>query len=75
MIIGEYPCCGANLMIKVPDCPLPIFEKEICEVCGQTVWHYLSRIDPKTYLDRDFHEKFIVDEKTKSIKERSLTAP
>lgn len=70
MIIGEYPCCDGDLWIYLPDIQLPVFEKEICPHCGKAVWHYLSRVEPISYTEEQFNEKYEVDEETKNIKER-----
>ena len=66
MMIGEYPCCGAMLMLAMPQ-HTPAFAKETCPNCGATVWHRFSRIDPESYTEATFALKFIVDESNHTI--------
>lgn len=70
MMIGEYPCCGELLMIKLVDGKLPKFGKEKCPNCGAIVWHRFSRLDPQSWTDDLFRELFDVDEEAKTIKKR-----
>ena len=70
MVIGEYPCCGAHLMIEVPK-KTPAYFKENCPECGAVVWHRLSRIDPTSWIEADFLAEHDVDEETKQIKAKN----
>lgn len=70
MITGTYPCCGGDLMIAVPE-ETPKMLPEECPHCGMKVWHFLSRIDPKTYTEEQFLGEFVVDHETKTITRRS----
>ncbi len=67
MIIGEYPCCDQPLTLVLPDRQLPCFQKEACPHCGKTVWHRLSRLDPESYTEEAFLEKYHLDENNKTI--------
>jgi len=73
MIFGIYPCCEEPISLYLPeDVDLPVWEKEKCPYCGEIVWHYLSRVNPHSYTEDDFQEKFIIDVKTKTIKLREI---
>lgn len=61
MIFGCYPCCNGDLCLGVPDVT-PKFQKEACPHCGAVVWHKLSRIDAKSWVESDFLEIYKVDE-------------
>lgn len=74
MMIGSYPCCGAPLMIELPD-RTPAFAPEECPHCGTKVWHRLSRLDPQTWTEEAFLEEFIVDDESRSITERNPSPP
>jgi len=74
MMIGNYPCCDEPLMIALPDVRLPTYVPDVCPKCGANVWHKMSRVDPTSLTDEDFHKEFVVDEVTKSIKPRSEAA-
>lgn len=67
MMLGSYPCCDESLMLAMPD-RTPAFAPEECPHCGAKVWHYFSRIDPKSYTEADFLKEFDVDDVTKTIK-------
>lgn len=66
MIIGEYPCCNGDLWIPMPD-KTPSYFPEDCPHCGAKVWHECSRMQSRTYTEKDFLERFTVDEATRSI--------
>ena len=68
MIIGKYPCCGAHLMIELPEGELPKIAWENCTECGTKVYHKFSRIDPKSWTEEGFLREYEIDEKTKSVK-------
>lgn len=70
MMIGNYPCCDAPLMIVLPGCRLPVISSELCPGCGAKVWHKFSRIDPESWTDEAFLKEWKVDEETKQIKPR-----
>ncbi len=69
MVLGNYPCCDAALMIAVPE-KTPAYFREECPECGAVVWHRLSRIDPMSWLEADFLADHIVDPETMTIKDR-----
>ena len=69
MVIGEYPCCNEPLMIAVPD-RTPAYIPEDCPHCGKKVWHRLSRINPKSWLEENFLVEYDVDYESKKITER-----
>lgn len=70
MIAGEYPCCGGPLMLSMPDNG-PGLAPEDCPHCGARVWHYYSRIDPKSWTEADFLTQYEVDEANLTIRKRS----
>lgn len=70
MMIGEYPCCEGELWLSMPD-KTPTFAPEDCPHCGAKVWHVFSRWSPQTYLEKDFLEKYEVNSKTKTIKDKN----
>lgn len=72
MIIGTYPCCGKELCLEVPD--QPAYAKEDCPHCGETVWHWLSRVSPQSWTEYPFLSSHNVDEKTKKITRKKLEA-
>lgn len=57
MIVGEYPCCDGSLLIALPE-KTPVWMKEECPHCGKTVWHHLSRVNPESYTEEAFNEKY-----------------
>lgn len=57
-------------MIEMPD-KTPVYFREECPNCKTPVWHCLSRIDPKTYLEPDFLREFEIDAETKTINKRT----
>jgi len=69
MVIGEYPCCGGDLMLAVPG-QAPAYCKETCPHCGAVVWHRLSRLDPKSYTEADFLNRFTVDDATNQVRSK-----
>lgn len=71
-VIGECPYegCDESLWVGEPDQPLPMFSKHECEGCKKVIWTYISRIEPKSYTEEAFLEKYSVDEKTKEISEK-----
>lgn len=66
MIFGEYPCCDGPLSLEVPD-RSGVFSREVCPHCGHAVWHWLSRIDPKSYLEEEFLDLYEVDHETRRV--------
>lgn len=70
MIIGTYPCCGADLMIPLPDAQLPRFGKHECEECGESIWTWFTRLNPQSWTEREFEKVFEVNHESKSIKLR-----
>lgn len=71
MILGTYPCCDEPLMLEVPGgMSVPIFAKEECPACSTTVWHKLSRFDPKSWTEEGFLEEFEVNHDTCEIKKK-----
>ncbi len=58
MIIGNYPCCDGIMTLALPDVDFPVLAREVCPHCGETVWHLLSRIDPKSWTEEAFNEAF-----------------
>jgi len=68
MILGSYPCCGAPLMLELPDAQLPRFGRHECEECGTAIWTWITRINPMSWTEDEFLANFDVDPETKSIK-------
>lgn len=73
MIVGKYPCCGGEVWIGMPS-NAPGFAPEDCPHCGAHVWHYFSRLEPKTWMEADFLAAHDVDEKTKTIVPKPVEA-
>lgn len=73
MIFGDYPCCGGALCLTVPD-KTPVFEREECPHCGAVVWHFLSRLDPVSYTEKEFLAQYDVDAATKKITKKARAA-
>jgi hypothetical protein len=74
MVFGDYPCCGGELAISIPE-RTPAYSAESCPHCGAKVWHRLSRIDPQSWTEADFLAEYEVDEGAKTIKERNPVPP
>ncbi len=73
MIIGScpYPDCNAPLFLPIAgNCPQ--WEKHKCETCKRVIWTYHSRIDPVSYAEDDFLEKYDVNETIKQITAKKL---
>ena len=51
MIFGEYPCCGGDLALSMPD-KSPAYMPEDCPHCRAKVWHRLSRVESASEKDR-----------------------
>lgn len=62
MILGSYPCCDGDLAFALPEGDLPKYGKEACPHCGATVWHRFSRLDPESFTEEQFLERYRVDE-------------
>ena len=73
MMIGEYPCCGAPLMIPMPD-ETPAYGPDICTNCGAKVWHLFSRIDPQSWTEEDFLREHEVDENARTVRDAAKGA-
>lgn len=76
MIFGDYPCCGEVLSISMtnPD-GIDLAGKTVphtCEHCGAKVWTRFSRINPKTWTDKEFREEFDVDDVAKAVKRKAV---
>ena len=69
MIVGEYPCCDGVLSIQIPG-DTPCYAEEDCPHCGVKVWHKLSRIDPKSWVEADFLAGHDVDYEAGNVKEK-----
>lgn len=69
MIFGQYPCCGADLAIPMPE-QTPKYLPENCPACGAKVWHVLSRACPESFTEDDFLQRYEVNHETKTIRER-----
>ena len=67
MIIGDYPCCDGELCLSMPE-RTPTAAPECCPHCGAKVWRYFSRIQTTSYTEKEFLEKYTVDEETKAIR-------
>lgn len=66
MMIGEYPCCGGDLAIAMPD-KTPAYVPEACPHCGAKVWHRLSRVEPMSWGEADFLAEYDVDPEKKMV--------
>lgn len=68
-IIGDCPhdACGKSVWRLLPETPLPKFSHEDCPECGQPVWVYYSRIDPKVYTEVQFASEYDVNHVTRTI--------
>ena len=75
MIIGSCPYndCDETLVTSISD-KAPIFEKGKCPECGRVYWRFHSRIQPYCLTESEFNEKYELDEKSKTIKEKSINA-
>lgn len=59
MIVGKCPYeCGEGFFLPVEGGPVPRVAVHNCERCSQTVYTYVSRIDPKSWTDENFQKKF-----------------
>lgn len=67
MILGSYPCCDGALSLALPKGDLPKYGKEACPHCGATVWHRFARLDPESFTEEQFLERYRVDEATNTI--------
>lgn len=70
MIIGECPYCDAGVMNALPDIT-PSFARIQCDDCNNWYWLYFSRIAPEAYTEKEFNEKYEINESDKSIKLRT----
>jgi hypothetical protein len=72
MNFGDCPYdeCSGTFFEPVPE-KTPVWAKLACETCSRPVWYKFSRFDPEAWTVEDFDANFIVDEQTKSIRERN----
>ena len=68
MMMGSYPCCNKPLFIPMPE-KTPAYDLEECD-CGKKVWHVFSKIEPMSYLEKDFLEKYDVDFENKIVNKK-----
>ena len=66
MIIGECPYEDCRKLMMNPY-KSNTMQKIDCDGCGRQVWLQHSNLDPISYTDEEFLEKYKVDEDTKSI--------
>ncbi len=66
MILGSYPCCDGELTLAMPETS-PAFAREACPHCQTIVWHKLSRIASKSWVEEDFLKEHDVDDATRQI--------
>lgn len=69
MIIGECPNCNGPLIIPLAE-HCPCFQKHWCDKCGGLIWTLHSRLNPQSFNEEGFLEKYKVDEITKNITEK-----
>ncbi len=67
MIIGGCPYCDEFMSNPIVQKP-PQVQKIIMSCCGNTVWLWHSRINPKAYTNEQFLKDFEIDEQTKTIR-------
>lgn len=72
-VLGSCPYdeCSGALFLGEPDAPFPVFQKHECNECGNVIWTKFSRINPCSWTEEGFKKEFEVDEKSKSIKEKT----
>lgn len=68
-IWGDYPCCGGDLCLSLPD-NAPGFAPEDCPHCGARVWHWFSRLNPESWTEADFLERYEVDPAERTVKRK-----
>ncbi|MES1995571.1 MAG: hypothetical protein V4522_15875 [Pseudomonadota bacterium] len=66
MIFGEYPCCGGDLALSMPD-KSPAYMPEDCPHCRAKVWHRLSRVESASWIEADFLAEHDVDVSAKTV--------
>jgi len=66
VICGTYPCCDEPLFMACPE-KTPAFRRDECPKCGTTCWHKLSCIDPVSWTEKDFLERFDINEEKRLI--------
>lgn len=71
MIIGQCPYsdCDGSIWLGCDDWPMPSVYKHKCKVCDKVIWTNISRIDPKSWTEKDFIETHKIDEETKKVSE------
>ena len=47
----------------------PAYDLEECD-CGKKVWHVFSKIEPMSYLEKDFLEKYDVDYENRIVNKK-----
>ncbi len=67
MIFGECPYCGSPTHTPIAD-KCPAFSKEKCTTCQEFYWLYHSRAIPEAMTEKEFHEKWEVDDEKRTIK-------
>lgn len=70
MIIGECPyegCKGPVFLHLQEGRPI---QRHTCVDCKRHIWTLHSRFEPKSWTEEAFNLQFIVDEETKTIRER-----
>jgi len=72
MIFGSYPCCDGDLCIGMPE-RSPAYLHEQCPHCGASVWHRLSRVDSRSWIEADFLTEHEVDADARTIKAKPGT--
>lgn len=64
-----YDDCSGRFFEPIPD-RTPAWALLTCDTCARPVWYKFSRFDPEAYTLDDFNAEYIVDEETKSIRQR-----
>lgn len=68
MIFGDCPNCDGPVCNTFHE--YGFMERIICEHCQKPYWLKHARLEPVSYTQAMFDERFIVDEETKTIKPR-----
>ena len=74
MILGSYPCCDGELTLAMPEVS-PAFAREACPHCQTIVWHKLTRIASKSWIEEDFIKEHDVDDVTGKITPKHSSPP